>query len=196
MVASTKRLKIGRALRTAARLPIRVSSGRGSGRNAYLPAQGEAPVAVLRVQILSCQNLEAKDRNGYSDPCVSLSSYPPLRDRVAYSHPYSFITVSVLSTRFQTPVCKRTLNPVYAAKDATFDFPIHMSLADKLGVLEFVVWDKDMLKKEYMGEHALQLDEWIKGTAFAFGDPDNQVRRSLYRRTSERNRQCRTVFLR
>ncbi|KAN0126296.1 Phosphatidylserine decarboxylase domain containing protein [Lactarius tabidus] len=153
MVASTKRLKISRALRTAARLPIRVSSGRGSGRNAFLPAPGEAPVAVLRVQILSCQNLEAKDRNGYSDP---------------------FVTVSVLRTRFQTPVCKRTLSPVYAAKDATFDFPIYMSLADRLGVLEFVIWDKDMLKKEYMGEHALQLDEWFKGTAFAFDDPDNQ----------------------
>lgn len=87
----------------------------------------------------------------------------------------SFVTVSVLSTRFQTPVCKRTLSPVYAAKDATFDFPIYMSLADKLGVLEFVIWDKDMLKKEYMGEHALPLDEWFKGTAFGFDDPDNQV---------------------
>jgi phosphatidylserine decarboxylase len=86
MVASNKRHKITRAIRTAARLPIRVSSGRGSGRNAFLPAPGEAPVAVLRVQILSCQNLEAKDRNGYSDPCVSSSSYPPLRDRVVYSH--------------------------------------------------------------------------------------------------------------
>ncbi|KAH9031591.1 phosphatidylserine decarboxylase-domain-containing protein [Lactarius deliciosus] len=153
MVTSKKGLKIGRALRSAALLPIRVSAGRGSGRNAFLPGPGEAPVVVLRVQILSCQNLEPKDRNGYSDP---------------------FVTVSVLSTRFQTPVCKRTLSPVYAAKDATFDFPIYMSLADKLGVLEFVVWDKDMLKKEYMGEHALPLDEWFKGTAFAFDDPDNQ----------------------
>ena len=89
------------------------------------------------------------------------------------------MTVSVLSTRFQTPVCKRTISPVYAAKDATFDFPIYMSLADKLGVLEFVVWDKDMLKKEYKGEHALPLDEWFKGTAFAFDDPDNQVCRFL-----------------
>ena len=70
MVASKKGLKIGRALRSAARLPIRVSAGRGSGRNAFLPAHGEAPVVVLRVQILSCQNLEAKDRNGFSDPCV------------------------------------------------------------------------------------------------------------------------------
>ena len=80
MVASKKGLKIGRALRSAARLPIRVSAGRGSGRNAFLPAHGEAPVAVLRVQILSCQDLEAKDRSGYSDPCVS--PYPSLSDSI------------------------------------------------------------------------------------------------------------------
>jgi phosphatidylserine decarboxylase len=122
----------------------------------------------------------------------------PLRDRVAYSHSCclsSFVTVSVLRTRFQTPVCKRTLSPVYAAKDATFDFPIYMSLADRLGVLEFVIWDKDMLKKEYMGEHALQLDEWFKGTAFAFDDPDNQVRRSLLGGHQSRKQTCFTVFL-
>jgi phosphatidylserine decarboxylase len=87
------------------------------------------------------------------------------------------VSVSVLSTRFQTPVCRRTLSPVYAAKDATFDFPIYLSLAAKLGVLEFVVWDKDMLRKEYMGEHALPLDEWFKGNAFAFDD--NQARRIM-----------------
>lgn len=99
MVASKKKgLKIGRALRSAALLPIRVSAGRGSGRNAFLPGNGEAPVVVLRVQILSCQNLEAKDRNGYSDPCVSpylslsdsvgcLSSRPnKLRDRLCSEH--------------------------------------------------------------------------------------------------------------
>lgn len=102
--------------------------------------------------------------------CLTNSSLPPCSCLVS-----SFISVSVLSTRYQTPVCKRTLNPVYAAKDATFDFPIYLSLADKLGVLEFVVWDKDMLRKEYMGEHALPLDEWFKGNAFAFDDSDNEA---------------------
>jgi hypothetical protein len=89
------------------------------------------------------------------------------------------VSVSVLGTRFQTPVCRRTLSPVYTAKDATFDFPIYLSLSDKLGALEFVVWDKDMLRKEYMGEFALSLDGWFKGSAFAFDDPDNQVRRMM-----------------
>lgn len=93
------------------------------------------------------------------------------------------MSVSVLGTRFQTPVCKRTLSPVYAAKDATFDFPLYLSLSEKLGVLEFVVWDKDMLRKEYLGEHALPLDEWFKGNAFAFDDHDNQARRIVLSRS-------------
>jgi len=86
------------------------------------------------------------------------------------------VNVSILSTRFQTPVCRRTLSPVFTAKDATFDFPIYLSLSEKLGVLEFVVWDKDMLRKEYLGEYALPLDEWFRGNVFAYDDLDNQVR--------------------
>lgn len=86
------------------------------------------------------------------------------------------MNVSILSTRFQTHVCRRTLSPVFTAKDATFDFPIYLSLSEKLGVLEFVVWDKDMLRKEYLGEYALPLDEWFRGNVFAYDDLDNQVR--------------------
>ena len=39
---------------------------------------------------------------------------------------------SALNSRQQTPVAKRTVNPVYNPKDATFDFPIYLSLADQL----------------------------------------------------------------
>ncbi|KIM73726.1 hypothetical protein PILCRDRAFT_80830, partial [Piloderma croceum F 1598] len=86
-----------------------------------------------------------------------------------------FVVVSVLSTRLQTPVLKRNTNPVYPPKDATFDFPIYLSLADKLGVVELVVWDKDMLKKEYLGEVALPLDDWFRQEGvYAFDHPNNQ----------------------
>ena len=73
-------------------------------------------------------------------------------------------------------MAKKTLNPVYAAKEATFTFPIYLSLADKLGVLELVAWDKDMLKKDYLGETSLQLESWFKDQPSKdFEDPRNTV---------------------
>ncbi|KAJ8582045.1 hypothetical protein M405DRAFT_750798, partial [Rhizopogon salebrosus TDB-379] len=79
------------------------------------------------------------------------------------------VVVSLLNNRHHTPVLKRTPNPVYPAKDATFDFPIYLSLADKIGSVELVVWDRDTLKlkKEYVGEVALTLESWFRD-----GDPD------------------------
>ena len=87
----------------------------------------------------------------------------------------SFVVASFARSRSQTPVAKKTLNPNYATKDATFDFPIYRSLADRLGVLELVVWDKDMLKKDYLGEAAFTLEDLKKG-AIAFDDTKNEVR--------------------
>ncbi|KAI0749177.1 phosphatidylserine decarboxylase-domain-containing protein [Daedaleopsis nitida] len=116
---------------------------------------GEQPLVMLRVQVLSCTGLLAKDRNGSSDP---------------------FVVVSLLGTKHQTPVSKRTVNPTYNPKDATFDFPIYLSLADRLGVVELVVWDKDMLKKDYLGEAWIPLEDWFRdGNAYAFEDPGNKM---------------------
>ncbi|OCH86472.1 hypothetical protein OBBRIDRAFT_838129 [Obba rivulosa] len=152
--APKKALRFGRALKTAARLPARVSGGNGGGRNAFQPLPGETPVVMLRVQILGCKNLFAKDKNGHNDP---------------------FVVVQLLRNRYQTPVAKRTLNPDYHPRDATFDFPIHLSLADKLGGLELVIWDKDVLRKDYLGEVAIPLEDWFKnGNAFGFDDPANK----------------------
>jgi phosphatidylserine decarboxylase len=79
-----------------------------------------------------------------------------------------FVVVSLLST---TPFLKRSTNPIYAPKDATsrYTSPSH--------VVELVVWDKDMLTKEYLGEVALPLDDWFwgeEGSALGFDDPGNR----------------------
>jgi phosphatidylserine decarboxylase len=64
-----KALKIGRALKSAAMLPTRVASGRGSGRSdALSPVQGEHPIVILRVQVIGCTGVAAKDSGGTSDP--------------------------------------------------------------------------------------------------------------------------------
>ncbi|KAH9059649.1 hypothetical protein EDB87DRAFT_1562923, partial [Lactarius vividus] len=73
----------------------------------------------------------------------------------------------------QTLVCKLNINPVYELKDATFDFPIYTSLIHKLGMFEFVVWDKDIFGKYFMGEYSLPIDRWFKGT-FTFDDPNDE----------------------
>ena len=71
---------------------------------------------------------------------------------------------------------KKNKSPTYDAKDATFDFPIYLSLADKLGVVELVVWDKDMLRKEYLGEVSLPLEDWFKDeNAFGFDHHNNKA---------------------
>lgn len=93
--------------------------------------------------------------------------------------------------RYSTPVVKKSLNPEYAAEKATFDFPIYRSNVGYVGALEFVVWDKDLLRKDYIGEAAIPFDEWFKhhepSPAFAFDDPLNKVSRirppiEVYRR--------------
>ncbi|KAH9033172.1 C2 domain-containing protein [Lactarius deliciosus] len=126
----------------------------GRGTSSDSPNPGETAVAVLRVQVLSCQDLVAKDSNGKSDP---------------------YVVVSLMGKQSKTPVCKKNLNPVYKAKEATFDFPLYMSLVNKLSTLEFAVWDKDLFgKDDFLGNYALPIDQWFNGTAFAFNVPNNQ----------------------
>ncbi|KAH8991225.1 C2 domain-containing protein [Lactarius akahatsu] len=122
---------------------------RGGNRD---PSSVETPVVVLRVQVLSCHDLKAKDRSGYSDP---------------------YAIVSILGKQFYTPVCKRNLNPVYEPKDATFDFPIYVSQVNMLGTLDFAVWDKDLVRDDFLGKYSLPVHQWFRGTAFAFNDRNN-----------------------
>ncbi|KAJ6608038.1 phosphatidylserine decarboxylase-domain-containing protein [Mycena sp. CBHHK59/15] len=140
-------------LRRALKLPFHGRGGTSAvGRTTFAPRPGEQPIVFLRVQVLGCTDLIAKDRNGFSDP---------------------FVVASLLHTRHHTPVAKKTVNPVYAPKDATWDLPIFLSVADKLGVVELVVWDKDVLRKDYLGETGLAVSDWFADRPKAWDDPGN-----------------------
>ncbi|KAJ6577016.1 phosphatidylserine decarboxylase-domain-containing protein [Mycena vulgaris] len=139
-------------LRRALKLPFHGRTGTTAvGRTTFTPRPGEQPIVFLRVQVLGCTGLLAKDRNGFSDP---------------------FVVASLLHTRVQTPVAKKTLTPVWA-KDATWDLPIYLSIADKLGVLELLVWDKDVLRKDYLGEAGVAVEDWFADRAKGWDNPGN-----------------------
>ncbi|KIY68538.1 hypothetical protein CYLTODRAFT_421485 [Cylindrobasidium torrendii FP15055 ss-10] len=143
MAPKTKALKLKRALKL--------------GKNRGTPLAGEDPIVLLRVQILGCKDLLAKDRGGTSDP---------------------FINISLLTARFQTPVIKKTLAPTWADGTATYNIPLFLSVAHELGVLELVVWDKDLLKKDYLGEAGISLEDWFgpdstRSRALGFDDQGN-----------------------
>ncbi|EAU83349.2 hypothetical protein CC1G_09043 [Coprinopsis cinerea okayama7 len=168
--------KITRALKSAAMLPVKGLRA-GTGRRttpSFNPQPGEEPAVILRLQVIG--SIRESSFLSLSLLCSSLlssrsgldfgwdleedwdlgSSYGLGGRRVG-----CFVVASILNNRNQTPVAKKTLNPTYTPKDATFDFPLYLSLADKLGVLELVVWDKDIVGKDYLGEVGLPLDEWF-----------------------------------
>lgn len=126
-----------------------------------------------------------------------MRSQPRRRRRSTLTFLFSFVVVSVLNSRQQTPVSKRTINPIYNPKDATFDFPLYLSTADKLGALELIVWDKDVLTKDYLGEAALPLEDWFVERPFAFDDPTNIVSWQffLHHINTHERRSSRSLFL-
>ncbi|KAF9508289.1 hypothetical protein BS47DRAFT_243143 [Hydnum rufescens UP504] len=75
-------------------------------------SDGEAPLVILKVQVIGCTNLPAADLNGKSDP---------------------YVVLTFGQQRVKTPPIKRTLNPKYLAKDATFELPIYASEVGRYG---------------------------------------------------------------
>jgi hypothetical protein len=117
------------------------------------------------------------------------------------SSSHSYVVLKFGAQREKTPVIKRTLNPKYPAKEATFELPIYASEVERHGsYLDFVVWDKDMIGKgavtlfetlrkshvfsklDYLVELSLTLNQWYRRKidngnppALAFDDPANNV---------------------
>ncbi|WWC59635.1 phosphatidylserine decarboxylase [Kwoniella dejecticola CBS 10117] len=107
------------------------------------PLEGEEPAAYLRVRVVSAKGLVAKDRGGTSDPFLTLLMPP--------------------SSRFSTKVIKKSLDPTFPAETSTFDFPIYLSMTGVIGGrgIECVLWDKDLMRKEYMGELTIPVEKWF-----------------------------------
>ncbi|KAJ7212740.1 ribosomal protein L2, partial [Mycena rebaudengoi] len=59
---------------------------------------------------------------------------------------------------------QKTLHPTFPAQSATWDFPVFLST---MSVLELVVWDKDVLKRDYLGEVGVPVEAW-------FGDDEQR----------------------
>lgn len=76
-----------------------------------------------------------------------------------------FVAISLLRQHFHMPVQRRTTNPMYAPAMVTFDFLLYLILVEHLGQgsVEAVVWDKDILGKEYLGKVVVRVEEWFGG---------------------------------
>jgi phosphatidylserine decarboxylase len=162
--------RFGKAIVTGAAKVVPIRKARGVAASPVGPQPGEQPAFNLKVQVCSCKDLLAMDSNGKSDPCV----FPPPFYPLANSFP-SYVVVSFLRKREKTPYIKATLDPVYPPKDATFEFPVFLSLAETMGALELIVWDKDMIGSDYLGEVALPIQDWFQGQPLLFDDPVNEV---------------------
>ncbi|KAH8983797.1 hypothetical protein EDB86DRAFT_222269 [Lactarius hatsudake] len=70
------------------------------------------------------------------------------------------------------PVCKRNLNPEYEPKDrrSTSQFTCRLSTSFARSSLS----GKGDVGKDYLGEYSLPVDQWTKGTTFAFDGPNNE----------------------
>ena len=94
----------------------------------FSSGSGTAPLEA------SVQSLYSSEKNAY---CYA--NQTSIGRKGANSLPVRFVVVSLGSKRFQTPVVKKTINPSYDGKDATFDFPIYLSLSDTINSLEIVM---------------------------------------------------------
>ncbi len=150
----------------------------GAGTSA--PAGGGPPCdGILSVDVVRCSNLLPGDSNGMSDPYVTL-------------------LLSGSEKALQTPVQKKTLDPVF---NKQFEMPLEAESAANGGRLELVVtaMDKDRVgDNEFLGDVTIDLcavlgeaeGGWA-GTnrcskTFAFGDSSGQLAREEMKDLEER----------
>lgn len=91
---------------------------------------------TLKILVIQARNLAGKDKNGLSDP---------------------YLTLTLGDSRHSTHSIAKTLNP-------SWNVLIQMSIPDTSGlILNCVCWDKDRFRKDYMGEFDLTIDDLFSG---------------------------------
>jgi phosphatidylserine decarboxylase len=116
-----------------------------------IPFQSERDDALFmktttfKLRILSCRNLTPKDQNGLADP---------------------FVIIRLGSQKLQTKVQPKTLHPQF---DQEFILEFSSNVQDHLVL---TVWDKDLLRREFMGYMEVSLVDLI-ATLKEWEDPLN-----------------------
>ncbi|CAG8805952.1 14615_t:CDS:2, partial [Racocetra fulgida] len=94
------------------------------------------PNYILKVDIIKAKNLAIKDKNGFSDP---------------------YITMNISDEDYNTHVVSKNLNPVW---DATFEHKVNPEQPPS--EIHFTCWDRDFFGRDYMGEIDIPLEKFCE----------------------------------
>lgn len=137
------------------RIP-RLNFRKGSGRIAAPQDPTAEPLGYLCVRVIAARNLEAKDRNGKSDPYLHL--------RIGDARAESETVKACLNPAWGKleGVSEHSFKPDnYSDKEAVVVGPVWQETLARTRI-EVTAWDKDRFHKdEYLGEISLGLEDWV-----------------------------------
>ncbi|CAG8452526.1 14469_t:CDS:10 [Cetraspora pellucida] len=105
------------------------------------------PHYTLKIDIIKAKNLAIKDKNGFSDP---------------------YITMSICDEAYNTHVVYKNLNPVW---DTSFDHKVNPEHPPS--EIHFTCWDRDFFGRDYMGEIVIPMEKFCERGHIGYDDPSN-----------------------